>query len=141
MTNATDKPDKRAVPAPGGFVDTEPFWRGTREGKLLLQYCPQSGRFQHFPRPLSLYTGSRQLEWREVSGAGTVYAHTVLRTQGLGADGRLPLALALIELDEGVRILGNILGANAERARIGARVKLSWDTPSNDARYPAFELE
>jgi uncharacterized OB-fold protein len=131
----------RTVPQQNSFVDAEPFWRGTQEGKLVLQYCPTSKRFQHFPRPLSLFTGMRNLEWREVSGNGTVYAHTVLRTQGLGADGRLPLMLATVELDEGVRILGNILNAQPGDVRIGARVKLAWDKVAEGTQYPAFEVK
>lgn len=132
---------QRRTPTPNAFVNSEPFWRGAREGKLMLQYCPRAERFQHFPRPLSLYTGRRELEWREVSGNGTVYAVTVLRTQGLGADGRLPLVLATIELDEGVRILGNILGAQPGEARIGMRVRLAWDKLDEDTQYPAFQLQ
>jgi uncharacterized OB-fold protein len=131
----------RTVPQQNNFVNAEPFWRGTQEGKLVLQYCPTSKRFQHFPRPLSLFTGMRNLEWREVSGNGTVYAHTVLRTQGLGADGRLPLVLATVELDEGVRILGNILNAQSGDVRIGARVNLAWDKVAEGTQYPAFELQ
>lgn len=129
----------RKLPRENLYVDSAAFWQGTREGRLLLQYCKDSGRFQHFPRPVSLYTGSRNLEWREVSGNGTVYSVTALRTPGLGADGRLPCVLALIELEEGVRILGNLPGSRPGDVRIGDRVKLAWDELS-DGRYPAFAL-
>jgi uncharacterized OB-fold protein len=135
MNQATIPP--RKLPRESLYVDSAPFWQGTREGKLMLQYCKDTGRFQHFPRPVSLYTGSRNLEWRAASGHGTVYAVTALRTPGLGADGRLPCVLATIELDEGVRILGNLPGSAPGDVRIGARVKLAWDELS-DGRYPAF---
>lgn len=130
----------RKVPQQNVFVHSEPFWRGAREGKLLLQFCPESGRFQHYPRPLSLYTGTRKLEWREVSGRGAIYAHTVLRTKGLGADARLPLVLATVELEEKVRILANILGASPGEIRIGDSVQLAWDPLDEGAPYPAFAL-
>lgn len=133
---------RRSVPPRNRFVDSEAFWQGTREGRLVLQYCPDSGRFQHFPRPVSLHTGQRKLEWREVSGRGSVYAATVLRTPALGAaEERLPLVLATIELDEGVRILGNVLNAAPGEVKIGARVRLAWDEIVEGVRYPAFELE
>ncbi len=131
---------QRKAPPQNIFVHTEPFWRGAREGKLLLQFCPATGRFQHFPRPLSLYTGTRDLEWREVSGRGVIYAHTVLRTKGLGADERLPLVLATVELQEKVRILANILDAHPGEIRIGDRVQLAWDKLDEDTPYPAFAL-
>jgi hypothetical protein len=137
MTENTIPP--RKLPREKLYVDSAPFWQGTREGKLMLQYCKDSGRFQHFPRPVSLYTGSRNLEWREVSGKGTVYAITALRTPGLGADGRLPCVLALVELEEGVRILGNLPASRPGDVRIGDRVKLAWDELS-DGRYPAFTI-
>lgn len=127
----------RKLPSENLYVDSSAFWQGTRDKKLLLQYCPLNGRFQHFPRPISLYTGRRDLEWREVSGRGRVYAVTALRTNGLGADGRLPCVLALIDLEEGVRILANLPGCAPGEARIGDAVHLVWDELA-DGRYPAF---
>lgn len=129
----------RKLPRESQYVDSAAFWQGTRDGRLMLQYCKDSGRFQHFPRPVSLSTGSRNLEWRPVSGNGTVYAVTALRTPGLGADGRLPCVLALIDLDEGVRILGNVPASGPGDVRIGDRVQLAWDELP-EGRYPAFRL-
>ncbi|MEX0730587.1 MAG: Zn-ribbon domain-containing OB-fold protein [Aquisalimonadaceae bacterium] len=134
--------DKRVAPPRNRFVDSEAFWRGTEEGKLMLQYCTDSGRFQHHPRPISLYTGKRNLEWRQVSGRGTIYAHTVLRTPSLVRDpDMVPVLLATIELDEGVRILGNILAAKPEEISVGKRVRLAWDEIAEGVKYPAFELD
>ncbi len=106
----------------------------------MLQYCKDTGRFQHYPRPVSIFTGSRNLEWREVSGNGTVYACTVIRVPGPGLEGRLPLPVATVELDEGVRILGNILDADPEQVAIGQRVELAWDRLGDDVPYPAFKI-
>ena len=130
----------RPIPKPGMFVDTAPFWEGAKNHKLVLQYCTDTGQFQHFPKPVSIFTGSRNLEWREVSGSGTIYACTVLRVPGPGLDGRLPLSIATIELDEGVRILGNILGTDPGEVRIGQRVVLAWDPIADGLDYPAFRI-
>lgn len=135
-----DTQPARELPRESQYVDSAAFWQGTRDGRLVLQVCLKTGRFQHFPRPLSLYTGTRELGWREVSGNGTIYAVTALRTPGLGAEGRLPCVLALVELDEGVRILGNLPDSRPGEVRIGDRVTLRWDALS-DGRYPAFRLE
>ena len=131
----------RPVPKPGVFVDTAPFWEGVKNHKLVLQYCKDTGRFQHYPRPVSMFTGSRNLEWREVSGRGTIYAYTIVRVPGPGLEGRLPLPIATLELDEGVRILGNILRADPEAVRIGQRVALAWDPLADGLDYPAFTIE
>jgi uncharacterized protein len=130
----------RPVPRQSIYVDTKPFWEGARDGKLILQYCKDSGRFQHYPRPVSIYTGSRNLEWREVSGRGEIYAVTVIRVPGPGLDGRLPLIVATVQLEEAVRILGNVLDAEPNAAKIGQKVKLAWDRVTDDLRYPAFNL-
>jgi uncharacterized OB-fold protein len=129
---------KRPAPRENQFVDTRPFWAGARNGKLVLQYCRDAGRFQHYPHPVSIYTGRRNLEWREVSGRGTVYSWTIVRVPGPGLEGRVPLLVGLIELDEGVRIIGNIL--DRKDARIGQRVTLAWDQFDDGTPYPAFRV-
>ena len=130
----------RPTPKESQFVDTRPFWAGVRAGKLVLQYCRDSGRFQHYPHPVSIYTGRRNLEWREVSGKGTIYSWTIVRVPGPGLEGRLPLAVALVQLDEGVRIIGNILDRKPEEVRIGQRVALAWDKLDDGTPYPAFKI-
>lgn len=130
----------RPVPKQGTFVDTAPFWEGVKNRKLVLQYCKDTGRFQHYPRPVSIYTGSRNLGWKEVSGRGVIYTHTVIRIPGPGLEGRLPLAVATIDLDEGARVLGNVLGADLEEIQIGRRVELAWDELAEGHLYPAFRL-
>ncbi len=130
----------RPVPRIGGYVDSKPFWDGVAEGKLVLQYCTEAKRFQHYPKPVSNYTGRRTLEWREVSGNGVIYACTVVRIPGPGLEGRLPLCVATVELDEGVRIIANVLNCSPDELKIGSRVKLAWDQITAEQRYPAFEL-
>jgi uncharacterized protein len=133
-------PTPRPVPKPGVFVDTKPFWDGAKEHKLVLQYCKDTNRFQHYPRPVSIFTGSRNLEWREVSGKGTIYAYTVIRVPGPGIESRIPLPVATVELDEGVRILGNILGRVPEEISIGQKVELAWDPIAEGVDYPGFKV-
>ena len=124
-----------------GYLDTAPFWNGIRERRLVLQFCTDSARFQHPPRPVSMFTGSRRLEWREVNGAGTIHATSVLRAAtGRGADAR-EHCYASIDLDAGVRILGRLLDCAPGEARVGARVLLAWDTLADGRGYPAFRLE
>jgi uncharacterized OB-fold protein len=131
----------RAIPRIGGYVDTQPFWDGIAAGKLVLQYCTEAKRFQHYPRPISLYTGRRTLEWREVSGRGVIYACTVVRIPGPGLEGRLPLCVATVELDEGVRLIANVLRCRPEELKIGLRVRLARDVLGADLAYPAFQID
>jgi uncharacterized OB-fold protein len=131
---------QRPIPKPDVYVPTKPFWDGARAGKLMLQYCLDTNRFQHYPRPVSTYTGSRNLEWREASGRGEIYAVTTLRISGPGLEGRVPLSVATVELDEKVRLIANILDSNPEDIKIGMRVILAWDHLDANTPYPAFRL-
>lgn len=131
----------RPIPKQGVYVDTRPFWDGIAQGKLVLQYCTVAGRFQHYPKPVSSYTGRRTLEWREVSGKGVIYAATVVRIPGPGVEGRIPLCVATVELDEGVRIIANILNCEPAELAVGKRVRLAVDHLAPEHPYPAFELE
>ena len=128
------------VPATG-YLDTTPFWNGVRERRLVLQFCTDSGRFQHPPRPVSIFTGSRRLEWREASGAGTIHASSVLHAIPGGGHDRRDHCYASVDLDAGVRLLGRLLDCAPGDARVGARVVLAWDTLPDGRGYPAFRLE
>lgn len=143
MSDTAQKPapTPRAVPRESVYTNSAAFWEGVCEGKLMLQYCKDSGKYQYIPRPFSIYTGRRNLEWRAASGKGVIYACTVVRIPGPGLDGRLPLCVATVELDEGVRIIANILDCAPEELAIGKRVKLAWDKLAEDKHYPAFVID
>jgi uncharacterized protein len=130
----------RPIPKPSVYVDTQPFWDAAKQGKLVLQFCLDTKRFQHYPRPVSIFTGSRNLEWREVSGKGTIYACTVIRVPGPGLEGRLPLSVVTVDLDEGVRIIGNVLNVDPDTVAIGQSVEVAWDRLADDVQYPAFNV-
>ena len=136
----SEQPIQRPVPKANFFVDTEAFWQATKRGELMLQYCPDSKQFQHFPRPVSIYSGRRNLQWRKVSGKGTIYACTIVRVPGPGLEGRLPLSVVTVELEEGVRILGNVLNCDPDTVAIGQPVELAWDRIDDDVQYPAFNV-
>lgn len=137
MTETASRP----VPPANLYVPSEIFWSEAKKGTLVLQFCADTNRFQHPPHPLSIYTGSQNVEWRPVSGKGTIYALTVIKVPGPGMAGRLPLTVATVELIEGIRIIANILDSAADTIRIGAPVTLTWDKLDNDTPYPAFRVE
>jgi uncharacterized OB-fold protein len=131
---------RRPLPVPNGFAHTEPFWEATKRNVLLLQYCTVAKRFQHVPRPVSIYTGRRTLEWREVSGEGSVYTYTWLHMPVAGFEDRMPLLVATIEVDVGVRMVANILNAADKKVQVGDRVQLAWEEVENGFKIPAFNL-
>ena len=142
-TKAPAKPEAkkipRPMPRPNTYMDTQPFWQAAKNGKLVIQYCKDTGKPQFFPRPVSMANGRRNLEWREVSGKGTVYSYTNTFSAWPGHEDRVPYLVALVELQEGVRILCNLMNVKAENVKIGMPVKLCWEKLSDDINYPAFE--
>jgi uncharacterized protein len=144
MTNNPKADDTRAdawqrpAPEPTGF--SRPFWDATRERRLILQYCPVARKFQHYPRPVSIYTGRKTIEWREVAGTGAVYAFTVTHRAPPAFRGREPYIVATIELDEKVRLMSNLVGCEPGDVRVGARVRLTWTPTAGGFSFPLFEL-
>ena len=105
---------------------SQPFWEATRHKKLVIQYCPLSQQYQFFPRPVSLVTGKRLLEWKQVDGRGEIYSYSETR-RGFGPfEGHEPYAVILVRLDVGVDILSNLVNARSDELRIGQRVRPYW---------------
>jgi uncharacterized protein len=128
--------DTRAIPRgpihPYAF--SRPFWEATREKRLLVQYCPSSRQYQFFPRPISIATGRRRLEWREVNGRGEIYSLS-LTHRGIGTfEGHEPYLVILVRLDVGVDVLSNLVNCPSADACIGLRVKPFW-LPLDDGRH------
>ncbi len=137
MTSMPDKP-ARPFPRIGAYFDTAEFWAGAREGKLMLQYCTEANRYQHYPRPVSIFTGRKTVEWREASGKGRIYSWTVTRSAWPGNEERVPYICAYVDLDEGARLLCNLVDCDDPDLRIGMRVAVRWDRMSDEIAYPDF---
>jgi uncharacterized protein len=116
----------------------EPFWDATREGRLLLQWCTACACPVWYPREVCLRCLGSTLEWRESQGRGVVYACTVehkAQTRALEP----PYVVALVELDEGVRLLSNVVGRPPDQVAVGDRVRVTWEPLSDGRRLPLFE--
>jgi hypothetical protein len=123
-----DVRESQALPEPVPSDFSRPFWEATKQHTLLLQYDPEVKRYQFFPRPVSIFTGRRNLEWRAAAGTGSVYTFTIVHRAPLPAFAtRTPYVVASIELDEGVRIMAQLIDCAPEDARIGMRVQLAWE--------------
>jgi hypothetical protein len=127
-------------PLPEPTPVTKPFWDGLREHKIKIQYSPSSGRYVFYPRVLAPGTLADDLEWREVSGAGTLYTFTVADrpTAPPWADA-LPQLLAIVELDEGPRLSSELVDVDPGELRVGMRLKAVFhDSPGTDITMLRF---
>ena len=94
-------------PRPEPTPETKHFWEGCKEGKLLLQRCPDTGRAYFPPRPFSPYTGNRTGEVFQASGRATLHSYVIHHRPVPGFTP--PYAIAVVELEEGPRMMTNII--------------------------------
>ncbi|MED7930851.1 Zn-ribbon domain-containing OB-fold protein [Nonomuraea sp. LP-02] len=97
-------------PAPKPTPDTQPFWDGTAEGELRIQRCQTCARHYFYPRPSCPHCGSDQVEWVRASGRATLYSYVINHRPAPGFQDDGPYAIAVVELEEGVRMMTNIVG-------------------------------
>jgi uncharacterized OB-fold protein len=114
-----------------------PFWEATRQGRLLLQWCTACERPVWYPREVCPACLGTTLEWRESQGRGVVYACTVEHKAQIRAL-EAPYVVALVELDEGVRLLSNVVGCPPDGVAVGDRVSVTWEPLSDGRRLPLF---
>jgi uncharacterized OB-fold protein len=119
---------------------TMPFWDATRERRLLVQWCTACEEPVWFPREVCVRCLGNTLEWREVTGLGSVYAFLVEHRPNLpGVFGDSPYVVALVDLDEGVRLMSNVVGCPAETVVVGMPVQVTWEPLSDGRNLPQFE--
>ncbi len=133
MTNAIKHPK------PGVDWETRAYWEGCGRNELILQRCRSCGTLQHRPRALCVSCLSDEIEHFPASGRGTVYSFTVThQNQAPGFREALPYVLAYVELEEGVRLLTNIVGCSPEDVRIGLPVEVEYAQLEGDIAVPRF---
>jgi uncharacterized protein len=116
--------------------DTEFFWAGTRAGELRIQRCDSCGALRHPPGPACLSCGSiGKAEYQVAAGTGTVYSYVVHRHPPVPGK-QLPIVIALVELTEGVRIMGELTGVDAADVAIGMPVRVQFRRVDDDLVLP-----
>jgi uncharacterized protein len=118
--------------------DTQSFWDATKEHRLTYQVC-NNGHTVFFPRSHCPTCGSRSIETKESRGEGTIYTYSIVRLNRHPMFAPLvPYAVAYVDLDEGFRIMSNILDVDVESLQVGDRVKLAWEDQESGVSLPLF---
>jgi uncharacterized OB-fold protein len=123
--------------------DTEFFWQGTAVHELRVQRCEDCGKLRHPPGPRCPACGSQRLGYQLAGGAGTIFSYVVHHHPPVSGR-KAPFVVALIELSEGVRMLGELVGVDPldpEAVRIGAPVEVAWQEIDDDLTLPAWRIE
>lgn len=115
--------DPLPCPSPQRTMETNQFWDATAQQMLILRLCTACGRHGWYPRARCASCGSAAACWVEASGMGNVYSYTIVnRGEGRYRDVG-PYVLAYVELDEGPRVMTNVVDAEPLDVHIGQRVR------------------
>lgn len=134
-------------PVPQVTDEDRAYWDGVQAGKLLIQKCLDCNHLQFFPRPRCVSCFSKNLGWQESKGTGTVYSFTTVSIPLNPAvrkhveQGGAPPIFAKIDLDEGVRIISEIIDCQPEEVKIGAPVQVAYvEAKGTNFKLPKFRL-
>jgi uncharacterized protein len=128
-------------PRPKIDADGAPFWAATRERRLVIQRCADCGRLRYFPRRHCPVCWSATVDWVPVSGRGTIYTYSVVRrSPSPGFKDLVPYAVALIDLEEGVRVFSRLVDCAVEDVGIGAPVDVRFEALDDEVTLPLFTL-
>jgi uncharacterized OB-fold protein len=137
---AVPAPDTSDVLRPMVNQDTAYFWAGTARSELRVQRCEQCGRLRHPPGPACPDCGGTRLGYVLARGTGTIYSYVVHHHPPVPGR-RCPFVIALVDLPEGVRMLGELVGASPGDVRIGASVRVEFVEVDDELTLPAWRLE
>lgn len=126
------------APAPPVTLETQPFWDATAEGRLVLPHCDECTTVIWYPRAFCPACGSTSVSWVDAAGTGSVYSCTVVR-KGQGAYREAaPYVVAYVELDEGPRMMTNVVGCDPDAVTIGMRVEVTFEATDKGTALPRF---
>lgn len=128
------------LPTPGPTVtpETAPFWEAAAQGVLRLPRCRACAAVIWYPRPQCPRCGSSDVEWFAASGRGTVYSFTITRRAGGPYGDAAPYVLAYVELDEGPRMMTNVVGCPPESVYVGQVVVAEFHDSGDGAALVRF---
>ncbi len=119
--------------------ETKPFWDGCKEGKFLIRHCNACGRDHFYPRPFCPTCWSDDVAWKEASGRATLYTYSIVHVNDLPPfNERVPYVAAVVELDEGPRVMTNVEGVGFEDLRVDMALVVDFKPISDDVTIPVF---
>jgi uncharacterized protein len=130
-------------PLPQITSEAQPFWDAAAKQQLVMQRCQDCRAYIWTPRPACFECGGERLEWTQLSGKGEIYSFTVIRqvvgraaSQAFEKD--IPYVIAWIDLEEGPRMISNVIGCPVEDVKIGMKVSVEFEQQSPEIWLPRF---
>ena len=132
MSDVSERPTVRRIPAPSQNLESKPFWDAAKQGKFLIKRCKACGEPHWYPRTICPFCHSSDTAWEESPGIGTIYTFSVMRRNT-----PTPYAIGYVTLDEGCSLLTNFVDCDFDALKIGQKVKVTW-TQTGEGNPPVF---
>lgn len=127
-------------PLPKTDPVTAPFWEGLKRENVQVQRCDDCASYVFYPRALCPHCSSRRLTWTPVCGRGQIYTMTIVHKAPGAFKEDAPYVVALVELDEGCRMMSNIVDVDPDpsKVKIGMPVEIVYDHVTEAVTLPKF---
>ena len=127
----------KAAPVP--TPDTERFWEGTRHGELWIQRCATCATAYFYPRSGCPHCSSTDVAWERASGRGSLHTYVISHRAAPGYGADVPYAIAVVELEEGPRMMSNIVGVvnNPDSLVLDMALEVDFE-PRGEQMVPVF---
>ncbi len=120
-------------------AESRPYWDAAAEGRLLVRTCRDCGEAHHYPRPFCPACWSESVEWSEASGRATLYTWSTVHVNGMPPFAeRVPYVAAVVDLEEGPRLMTNIVGCDPDTLSIGMSLVVDFEDLTDEIKSPVF---
>jgi len=131
--------DQSRVDLPVIEEESRPYWEAAAEGRLLIARCRACGRAQHYPRPFCPTCWSEDVLWEEACGRATLYTYSVVFVNDLPPfRDRLPYVAAVVDLEEGPRLMTTVVDCPPDQLRIGMALRVGFQPIADRVTIPVF---
>ena len=128
-----------AKPIPAVTPDLRPFFDAAKRRELVVQRCRGCGALRFPAREICSQCLSRRVEWVPVSGRGEIFSYNVMhQVYHPGFATEVPYAVVVVQLDEGAKMISNLVGVAPQDIRIGMRVEVVFEDVSDEVTLPKF---
>ena len=119
--------------------DPQEFWDAARDRRLLIRRCSACARPHFYPRPFCPHCWSEDVVWEQASGRATLYTWSVVHVNDLPPfPERVPYVAAVVDLDEGPRMMTNIVDCDFEELEVGMALEVTFRQETDDITLPLF---
>lgn len=125
-------------PLPYIHSETKVYWEGAKKHELLIRKCNSCGAYHFYPRDFCPKCFSSHVDWVRTNGRGIIYSFTICHRPAGGFENDAPYNIALIELDEGVRMMSTVVDCPNADLRIGMPVEVVFDDVTPEVTLPKF---